>query len=285
MGFNRQEWLDSHTYDLQDRVVAITGATSVLGRYVVRDLLKVNAQVVMLDRDLPTMQKFSEELKAEFPHALVECVQIDLSQIKSIDSAVTQIINRRLDYLILGVGVFKIPVATSQLGYNNIFQINFVGQYYLMRQLLPALQRNNGKVVALTSYAYNEGKLDEDDIDYSKYSKQPSKIYGNAKRFLTLALSEFFKDRDDVRLALVHTGIVTRSALKILFPKPEIAALNIVRGVFENITCEQWIGPKIAKFWGVPTVMQLPTATAEERAKIYNIAENICKVIDKSTML
>lgn len=296
MATDINQWLESNTFDLQGKVVVMTGATGGIGRHVVRNLLKVNAKIIMLDRDMASMNDFSQQLRTEFSNAEVEGIVIDLNQIKSIDTAVDQLLDRDIDFLILNAGVYKIPVMKSQLGYNNIFQINFIGQYYLMKQLLPALQRTNGKVVAVTSLAYNYGKLNEDDLDYTQQAKKAAKIYGNAKRFLTLALSEFFKDRDDVRLALVHPGITltpltngknnpfTALTMKVLFPKPEVAALNIVRGVFTDIACDEWIGPKVAKVWGVPTVDKLPASTAEERAKIYNLAENICKMIEKSEM-
>lgn len=296
MATDINQWLENNTFDLQGKVIVMTGATGGLGRCVVRDLLKVNAKIIMLDRDMATMNEFSNQLRAEFPNAEIENIVIDLNQIKSIDAAVDQLIETNIDYLILNAGVYKVPVVKSQLGYNNVFQINFVSQYYLMKQLLPALQRTNGKVVAVTSLACSRVKLNEDDLDYSQQAKKAAKVYGNAKRFLTLALSEFFKDRDDVRLALVHPGItltpltnakhskLTALTMKILFPKPEVAALNIVRGVFADLACDEWIGPKLGKIWGEPTIAKLPAASAEECAKVYNLAENICKLIEKSDM-
>ncbi len=295
MALNIEQWLDQNTVDLQGRVVAITGATGGLGRHVVRYLLKANAKIIMLDYSQESMNNLSQQLKAEFPNAEIECLEIDLNQIRSVNAVVAQIVNRRIDYLVLNAGVYNVPLTTGQLGYNNVFQINFVSQYYLMKQLLPALQRTNGKVVAVTSIAHNWVKFDENDVDYTKRAKA-SKVYGNSKRCLTWALSEFFKDRDDVRLSLVHPGItltpmtnaknnkLTGMTMKILFPKAEVAALNIVRGLFVDINCDEWVGPKIAKIWGLPTVSKLPIASAEERAKISNLAENICKVIEKTNM-
>ncbi len=290
------QWLKDNTTNLQGQVVAMTGATGGLGRHVVRDLLQCNAKIIILERNVQKMTAFREELLKDFPGAEIDCVEIDLSQIKSINTAVAQIIDRRIDFLILSAGVYRIPVVKGELGYNNIFQINFIGQYYLMRQLLPALQRTNGKVVAVTSIAHDFVKLNEDDVDFTKSAKKASKIYGNAKRFLTLALSEFFRDRDDVRLALVHPGITLTPltngkknpfvtlTMKVLFPNSKVAALNIVRGVFTDIECDEWIGPCKAKVWGAPAIAKLPESTAEERAKIYNIAEGICKNIEKSNL-
>ena len=76
-----------------------------------------------------------------------------------------------------------------------------------------------------------------------------------------------------------------RLTMKMFFPKAEVAALSIVRGVFVDINYDEWVGPKTKNIWGAPKVQKLPTATAEERAKVFNIAEGICKVIEKTNPL
>lgn len=296
MALNINQWLTNNTVDLQGRVVAITGAAGGLGRVVTRDLLLANAKIIMLERDMEKMNALSEQLRADFPNAEIECMQIDLNQIRSVHDVAMQLVNRRIDYLILNAGVYNVPLTSNELGYNNVFQINFIGQYYLAKLLLPALQRTKGKVVAVTSIAHNFVKLDENDIDYTKNAKG-TKVYGNSKRFITLALSELFKDRDDVRLALVHPGVTLTpmtnaknnafigATMKMIFPKNEVAALSIVKGVFVDINYDEWIGPKVKNIWGEPVVSKLPSSTAEERAKIFNLAESICKVIENSKLV
>lgn len=296
MALNVDKWLQDNTIDLQGRVVAIVGATGGLGTRVTRYLLKANAKIIMLDRNVEKMNALVKDLTTEFTTAEIDTVQIDLSQIKTVNAAVKQLINRRLDFLILNAGIYNVPIEQGELSYNNVFQVNFISQYYLAKQLLPALQRTKGKVVAVSSIAHTYGKLDENDIDYTQHKKN-TKVYGNSKRFLTFALSELFKDRDDVRLALVHPGVTLtpmtnaknngfiRLTMKMFFPKPEVAALSIVRGVFLDINYDEWIGPKTMGVWGRPTVSKLPEGTAEERAKMFNIAENIYKAIEKMSML
>lgn len=291
MGINVEQWLHDNVGDLQGKVVVITGAAGGLGSVTTRYLLRANAKVVMLGRDIGKIEILRRKLKEEFPNAEVDGLQIDLNHIDSIDAVVAKLINQRIDYLVLNAGVYNVPVIENELGYNNIFQTNFIGHYYLVKKLLPALQRTNGKVVAVSSIAMTYGKLDENDIDYKKRTK-PSKIYGNSKRFLTLALSEMFKERDDVRLAIVHPGVtltpMTNSKnngfiklmTKLLFPKPEVAVLSFLKGIVTDIEFDEWIGPKKFKVWGLPCVSKLPAATAEERAKIFNVAENIYKAIE-----
>lgn len=292
---NIKRWLEQNTASLQGQVVVITGATGGLGQAVVRYLVQSKAQVIMLGRNIQNMRDLSAQLREEFSEAKIETLVVDLNQIKSVNDVATQLVNRQIDYLILNAGIYHVPLVTGQLGYNNVFQVNFISQYYLMKQLLPALQRTKGKVVAVSSLVHSSVRLDENDIDYTKHAKaQP--VYANSKRFLTLALSEFFKDRDDVRLAIVHPGVtltpmtnyknkkIVAAGMKLVLPKSSVAALNLIKGVFTEIKCDEWIGPKFLKIWGAPTVSKLPKATAEERAKIFNLAESIGKVIEKSNL-
>lgn len=296
MAFNIEQWLQENTTDLQGRVVVMTGAAGGLGSVVSRYLLQSHAKLIMLERDVEKMDTLSQKLLSEFPEAEIEKIQIDLNQLRSINEVAMQLVNQRIDFLILNAGVYNVPLSNAELGYNNVFQINFIGQYYLTKLLMPALQRTKGKVVAVTSIAHTYTKLDESDIDYTKNPKG-TKVYGNSKRFLTLALSELFKDRDDVRLALVHPGVTltpmtnaknnffTNITMKLIFPKVEVAALNILRGVFVDIDYDEWIGPRKSNIWGTPKVTKLPIAAAEERAKVFNLAENICKIIDNSKLV
>ena len=297
MKINIDQWLHDNTLDLQGRVVVITGAAGGLGSKVCRYLVKCNAKIIMLERNVEGMETLSKTLREEFPNAEIECMALDLNQLKSVNDVVMNLVNRRIDYLILNAGVYNVPLATSELGYNNVFQINFISQYYMVKQLLPALQRTKGKVVAVTSIAHSSVKFDEQDIDYTKHAKN-TKVYGNSKRCLTLALSELFKDRDDVRLALVHPGVsltpltnMKKSkfvdvTMRWIFPSNEVASLSIVRGLFVEPKYDEWVGPKSGpknfKAWGLPAIYKLPAATAEERAKIFNLAESLCKLIEKA---
>lgn len=291
MAVNIDKWLKDNTSDLQGKVVVMTGAAGGLGSVTSRYLVQANAKLIMLERDVEKMEIVSKQLREEFPNAEIETMQIDLNSISSINEVSAKLVDQRIDYLILNAGVYDIPLVKSELGYNNVFTINFIGQYHLIRKLLPALQRTKGKVIPVSSISMDYGRFNENDVDYTNEPKS-TKIYGNSKRVFTLALSEMFKDRDDVRLAIVHPGVtltpmtnaqnkaLTNIFMKLIFPKPTTAALSIVAGVFNDIEHDEWIGPKRKNIWGAPSVKKLPESTAEERAKIYNLAEAICKEID-----
>ena len=165
---NIKRWLEQNTASLQGQVVVITGATGGLGQAVVRCLVQAKAQVIMLGRNIQNMRDLSAQLREEFSEAKIETLVVDLNQIKSVNDVATQLVNRQIDYLILNAGIYHVPLVTGQLGYNNVFQVNFISQYYLMKQLLPALQRTKGKVVAVSSLVHSSVRLDENDIDYTK---------------------------------------------------------------------------------------------------------------------
>ncbi len=293
MALNIEKWLKENTWDLQGKVVVMTGAAGGLGSVLSRYLLQCNASLIMLERDVERMESLSKQLREEFANAEIETIKIDLNHIRSINEVVAKLIDRRIDYLILNAGVYDVPLSKSELGYNNVFHINFIGQYYLTKQLLPALQRTKGKVLPVSSISLDYGRLDENDIDYTTHVKS-TKVYGNSKRFITFAMSELFKDRDDVRMSIVHPGVTLTPmtnaknkafinlTMKMIFPKPAVAALSILAGVFKDSEHDEWIGPKIKNIWGEPSVKKLPESTAEERAKIFNLAENIYKLITTS---
>lgn len=288
-----QQWLKTNTADLAGRTVVVTGAAGGLGSKLCRYLAQLHAHIIMLDHNLEKSNVVKEALLKDLPATDIENYQIDLNNLKNVRDVAATLSPRRIDYLVLNAGVYNVPLAKGELGYNNVFQVNFISHYYLVKTLLPTLARTNGKVVAVTSIAHNYGKFNADDIDYSKNGKQ-SKVYGNAKRCLMYALAELFKDRTDVRLALVHPGVtltpmtnhyhpainwLVTLLLGIICPRPEVAALNILAGLFKDVGNDEWLGPKTKGVWGEPTISKLTDATDEERQQIFTTAENIYRVL------
>lgn len=294
MAIDIKLWLKNNTADLAGRTVVVTGAAGGLGSKLCRYLAELHAHVIMLDCDLDKANTVKDAIMQEFPASDLEIIKIDLNDLQAVHDIATALGPRRIDFLILNAGVYNVPLTQSSLGYNNVFQINFISHYYLTKALLPTLARTNGKVVAVSSIAHNYAKLDNADIDYTKVGKK-TKIYGNSKRFLMYALAELFKERTDVRLAVVHPGVtltpmtnhyhpainwLVTLLLGLICPKPEVAALNILAGLFRDVGNDEWLGPKTKGIWGEPTVTKLTDATDEERAEIFKIAESICQVLD-----
>ena len=268
------------------RKIAITGSTGGLGSIVATRLATKN-DLVLVDRNIVKSKALAERIIKTVPDASIEFVTCDLAKIGDVKNAVNALIGKDIDVLILNSGVYNVPLYKCDTGFNNVFQVNFVSQYYLARKLAensPSLK----KVVATSSIAHDYGKLDEGDVDFS-LKKASSKIYGNSKRFLTFALHGYFKDKD-VSLSVAHPGVtltnmtdhypkwitpLVKFTIKTFFPSPERAVRSILLAVDEDCDFLEWIGPPVFGVWGKPKKSVLKTCSERERRRIEEIAERI----------
>lgn len=283
------KWLKLNTHDLTGKTAVITGSTGGLGVEICKTLAKLNCNLIFLNRNLEKSEKQKDELLKLNPNIQISIIQVDLSKIEQVKSVVDKLKNTKFNYLIHNAGVYNIPLKQTTCGYNTIYTTNFVSPYCLTKELLQTIKENNAKVVTISSIAHNYSKIDENDIDFSTRRK-PSKVYGNSKRFLTFALMELFKQNNYSNYAICHPGItltnmtnhypkainwLVKIGIKLLFPNPKKASLNIIKAMFENTTENQWIGPKYFNIWGFPNKIELKTCSNIESEKIYQIAEGI----------
>lgn len=285
---NIEKWLKNNTESLKGKVVAVTGTTGGLGRELCRYLAKLDAELILMDRNAERSEAFKNELVASYG-ASVKCVNVDLEDISTVKNACERLLEEKIDIFIHNAGAYSIPRHKCSTGFDNVFQINFVSPYYIIRSLMPALRERGGKVVVVGSIAHNYSKSDASDVDFST-RKQASKVYGNAKRYLMFSLFELFKNEKDVSLAVTHPGIaftnitahypklifaIIKHPMKIIFMKPKEACLSILRGVFAPCGYGEWIGPRVFDVWGLPKKKKLRTATEDESREIAKRAEEI----------
>ncbi len=286
---NVNKWLMQNTSDLLGQTIALTGATGGLGCELCRRLLSLGAALILLDRNKEKSDALKAALIQEYPYARIAQVPLDLSNMSSVRAACDALEKRDFDVLIHNAGAYSIPRYVCDTGYDVVFQINFVSPYYMTCRLLPYLRARGGRVVAVGSIAHNYSQSDADDVDFST-RKKASLVYGNAKRYLMYALHELFRDEQAACLAIAHPGItftnitshypplifaLIKHPMKIIFMKPRVAALGILRGVFEKSEYRTWIGPHIFDIWGKPSVKRLCSATDEEIARIDKAAREI----------
>lgn len=292
---NVKKWLEKNTSSLSGKCVAVTGTTGGLGRELCRYLAALGAELILVDRNKDRSAGFAEELSSEFG-ARVSCVRADLSDIKSVKAAVDILKTKKIDVFIHNAGAYDIPRYKTDEGYDNVFTINFISPYYITKELLPQLREVGGRVVVVGSIAHNYSVYDPRDIDFST-RKRASLVYGNAKRFLMLATSELFDGEREATLSVTHPGIaftnitahypplifaIIKYPMKVIFMKPRVAALSILRGVFDKTENGEWIGPRLFNVWGKPRKKRIGTASREERLQIAKEAEKIYSVITNS---
>lgn len=284
---NYYKWLDNNTASLKGKTVAISGATGGLGIWVCDYLAYLGANLICLDRNAEKSNKLINDLKQKYHQLNAIHITLDLENFSQVKEVAVQLKVLSIDYLILNAGAYKIPRHKCDTGYDNVFQINFLSPYYLARELAPVIREKGGRVVAVSSIAHNYSKININDIDFNSVSAS-SKVYGNAKRFLTFALFGLFNS--DKTLSIVHPGItftnitnhypkfvfmLIKHPMKIIFMKPKKAALSVIYGIFNGCDSNSWIGPRYFNVWGLPKKQILHTCSLDESKQICNITENI----------
>lgn len=291
---NTKKWIENNIQNLNGKTIAITGATGGIGKELCTQLLAEQAHLILLCRNKNLTESFIFTLKQKFENAKIDFIELDFSNLESVNKCILQLQKYNgIDVLIHNAGVYNVPLKTLDSGFNNIFQINFLYPYYLTKKLMCELEKKeNSTCVVVSSIAHNYSKLDRNDIDFSS-RKKPSKIYGNAKRFLTFSMFELFEG-SKVNLSVVHPGItltnmtnhypklinpIVKLGIKLLFPSPKQAVLNLAYGLKQPTAYHEWIGPKIFNVWGKPTLKKLKTASHFESEEIFKIAEQLCSNI------
>ena len=286
-----QTWIENNTASLAQKTVAISGATGGIGRELCRNLARLGASLILLDRNSEKSNALRRELQADFPSCSVRHIRMDLEDMASVRAAACELERIPLDALILNAGAYHIPRRVCDTGLDNVFQINFAAPYYLARRLLPHLRERGGRVVAVGSIAHNYSHIRLRDVDFSD-CKRPSKAYGNAKRFLMFSLYGLFGG--DSGLAVTHPGItltgitahypkvvfaLIKHPMKVIFMKPSRACLCVLRGLFEDCDINEWIGPRWFGIWGLPKKKVLRTCSEKEAGQICSLAESIYKIL------
>lgn len=293
---NYNKWLCKNTHSLKGKTVAVSGATGGIGKNLCDFLSMLGANLVCLDRNFQKSNTMIADLKVKYPNLSATHITVDLEDIDAVKKAATQLKEFKIDYLILNAGAYKIPRHKCDSGYDNVFQINYVSPYYLARELYPQIKSRGGRVVAVSSIAHNYSKIDTNDIGFSNVVAS-SKVYGNAKRFLTFSLYGFFKN--DETLSVVHPGItltnitahypkfifaIIKHPMKIIFMSPRKAALCIIYGIFNGTKTNEWIGPRLFNIWGIPKKRRLNSCDPCEAKQICEISDKIYNDITKETV-
>lgn len=285
-----EKWLNENTSSLWGKTVAITGSTGGIGVELCEYLCKLGANLILVDRNLQKSERLKNKLLEKYGTD-IRCITADLEDFESVKAVAEQLKNEAVDIFLHNAGAYSIPRRVCSTGYDNVFQINFVSPYYMIKELLPNLRKVKGRVVVVGSIAHNYSKTNKDDIDFKNH-KRASRVYGNAKRFLMFSLFELFKNETEVTLSVTHPGItftnitahypklifaVIKHPMKIIFMKPRVACLSVLLGIFENCGYSEWIGPGFFNVWGKPKKQRLKTVSKTEREFIAETAEEIYK--------
>lgn len=157
--------------DLKDKVVAITGASSGIGRATARELARAGARVVLGARRRERL----EALEAEFPGQAV-AVEMDVRAPDDARRLVREAIDRfgRLDSLVAnaGIGMYGGILDRTDDELAMMLDTNIAGTVWPIRAAVPEmLKAGHGDIVIVASVAGFRGGADEAVYAATKFAQ------------------------------------------------------------------------------------------------------------------
>jgi NAD(P)-dependent dehydrogenase (short-subunit alcohol dehydrogenase family) len=157
-----EEVLQKHGKDMTGRVVAITGTTSGTGFVCSRELAKMGATLILLNRNSDRSEKALEQLRQAVPTAKFDAIACDLQNLRSVKDAIAAIKAKYevLDVLVNNAGVMALKDQATIDGFDIQMQTNVISHYLLTKELFPLLRKSKeARIVNHSSMARLGGPL------------------------------------------------------------------------------------------------------------------------------
>jgi len=174
-------WTASDISPQRGRQAIVTG-TGGLGFQTALELARAGASVILAGRDAEKGAASVAMIRTLTSGASVRFEPLDLAGLGSIKAFGERMQLERLDLLVNNAGVMAPPSRkVTADGFELQFGTNFLGHFALTAQLLPLLRRGNRpRVVTVSSFGANDGKIDFDDLQ-SKRDYRPMVAYNQSK--------------------------------------------------------------------------------------------------------
>lgn len=232
----KKRWTSENIGDQTGRVAIVTGANSGIGFESAKALAAHGATVVVASRSEKRGDQAVEAVRTQVPGANVELIRLDLANLDSVRAFVETFRSRyeRLDLLINNAGVMMPPAREETAdGFELQIGTNHLGHFALTLPLLDLLVAAPGsRIVNVSSTAQNFGKLDLDDLQWTRRPFDRMGSYGASKIANMLFTLELQRRFDEAGAAVIATAAHPGwTATNLQATSPFIRALNPVFGM------------------------------------------------------
>ena len=203
-------------FGLDDRVMAVTGASSGIGRAMAGFLATAGASVVLVARRENELQQAAEEIRAEGGAAAT--VTADLTDLESLADAARQCEQAfgRVDGVVNAAGVtFRVPPEEITVPiWRQTVDLNLAAPFFFSREFIAGMrQRNYGRIINIASLQ-------------SRRAFANGLAYGASKGGvcqLTRAMAEAWS-RHNISCNAIAPGFYPTQLTEVLFDDPAKAA-------------------------------------------------------------
>lgn len=139
---------------LQDKVAIVTGASSDIGAGIVRRFVEEGAKVILLGRNLESLEKVRKDVGNEKNTVAITCDVTDEAQIIQ---TVDQIMDKygKIDILVNGAGALNDPIhfhEMSESEVSNLINVNILGVFKPTKAVLTKMSEvKNGVIINIGS--------------------------------------------------------------------------------------------------------------------------------------
>jgi len=197
------------------QTILITGATGNIGGGAAVALAKRGASVVLLGRELETLEARAESIRAALSEAQINyqdtdiaTLVVDFSDMESVKHAAAEAMNRfpKIHGLILSaVALIQNGPTIPPSGHEVMFAANVMGPFLFTQLLLERMQQSDGLVLHVIAPFYKE--IDWDDLE-SVSNHKTTTAYERTKTMNRVIAAE---------LARLYTGKISSVAFNPTF--------------------------------------------------------------------
>ena len=136
-----------------NKTIWVTGASSGIGKAVAIELSKEKTNLILSDINEEGLLEVADACKKN--NCTVISVPVDLSDEKSVESAVWHVLDKKIKidclYHFAGISQRSLVSETPLFVDRKIFEVNFFGAVALTKAVLPEMIKNGGGHIAVTS--------------------------------------------------------------------------------------------------------------------------------------
>ncbi|KAB8235843.1 putative short-chain dehydrogenases/reductase [Aspergillus alliaceus] len=193
-------------------VAVFVGGTSGIGEATAKELTKVikKPTIHLIGRNAVAGSKILEELKSANPEGTFHFIQSDISLLKNVDEACSEIKQKEkaIDLLFLSTGHLATSKQNTKEGLENNHALRYYSRMRFVHNLLPLLSASETPARVVTVLGGGqEGKIEEDNLDLQKsWSFMKSTTY--AATMNSLAVEHLATLHPSISFVHMFPGIV-----------------------------------------------------------------------------
>jgi len=279
--------------------ILITGANSGIGLEAAKILAAKGAEIIMAVRNLQKGGQAKQEVIAAAHGAKVSLVQLDLSDLKSVNKCIKLLMDKdqTIDVLINNAGVMLLNEHTvSAQGYEIQWATNHLGHFAFTAGVLPLLEKSDQpRVVTLSSMVakFKTADIYYQDLNFEKkYDKMAAYAQSKLANIMFAAELQQRLKRSGSKVISVaahpgytatnlqqHMGLMGTIMNALMAQKVKMGVLpTLMAATADNIKGGEYIGPmKMGNYRGYPGKNTLPDAAndADQRQNLWQTTEKI----------